>query len=605
MDEVNVEKKGFLMKIIEKDNILNENKTKLEFFSKRLDELFFDNEEKTKKMEKLIKYGNSEKKEGFVPYYIIFPYGLIRMIWDVSLSIVILLQLILIPFDIGFNKECFMDQTITNTFKNLYIFVYICYFLDMVFNFFTALINEKGEYEYDLEIIANHYIQTTFFTDLISCVPLDVISTVDLNLCLKPNSNILKFFQLLGFVRFFKLKTLDRLVEKYIHAKMIKYVRLFKVLFFFYFMCHMIGCIVTGTSKTLLDKIRPILTGTNINKFINIYFYALFNGIFLILGNDFTFTNNSEKILITIVNIIALITNANVFGYVGMLLSNSSGETGDSTIRLRLDVINDFLNYQGIPNDLRERINNYNILMFKRQKDLFYGEDIFKDLPDCLKVYSKFQMWKSSYFIMDKFFTNNNNLSSDFLFETILKMKGRIYEKDERIIHEGEENMDLFFIPNGGKCNVVIHGIVVRELNQGDYFGEIAIWLKSQKRSASVDSLLRSDYLYIPGNDFLSILRNFPKEAEIFKDLAKKNFKRTVHMSRLSLISQIIMHKNKIVDCFFKKNLYVSIRKPNINYKYHYFYINIEFQILMNVKSIQEKFLDPKKILKIIHFLRC
>ena len=562
------------------DNILIKNEKGLIIYKQKLEKLYYDHEAKDKKINETIKYGYSEKTKNLVPSYIILPFGLKKIVWDIYISIIIIYQLFIIPFDIGFNKECFLNESSQKSMLSFHLFVYICYMFDVILNFFTALINEKGEYEYGFEQIGIDYIRKMLIFDIATCIPLEIIISFNRSECFSSSVSINKILQFFSFVRFFKLKTLNRLIDKHVNAKMVTYVRLLKVLIFFYYMCHLIGCLITGTSQTLLKKLNVYLANnpnfSNFEKFSISYAYALFNGIYLILGNDISFETNSEKIIIIIVNVIALITNANVFGYVAMLLSNGSGNEGDTTLRTKLDHLNDFLNYQEVESELKKKINDYNILMFKRQRDLFYEEELFNDLPDCLKVEAKFQMWKGTYFVMDRLFANNE-ISSEFFSEAILKMKGKIFGQDERITYEGEQSMDFYLIPKGGKCNVSLHGVVVRELKQGDYFGEIAIWLKSQKRSASVTSLARSDYLVIQGKDFLSLLRNHPKEADIFKNVAKENFNRTIYMSRLSLVSRLIMNKNKVIDCFFKKNLYVAINTPNVDVK-KYIYLKNRIQ---------------------------
>ena len=124
----------------------------------------------------------------------------------------------------------------------------------------------------------------------------------------------------------------------------------------------------------------------------------------------------------------------------------------------------------------------------------------------------------------------------------------------ERIIQEGENSTDFYMLPSGGRCAVKVHGVMMRVLKEGEFFGETAIFLTSEKRSASVDSLNLSDILYIEGRDFLSLLRNHQEKTEFFKRLAMSNFFNTVPFTRIALATQLFPKQTSLP--LFKKNLY-------------------------------------------------
>ena len=133
-------------------------------------------------------------------------------------------------------------------------------------------------------------------------------------------------------------------------------------------------------------------------------------------------------------------------------------------------------------------------------------------------------------------------------------MKAKMFLSNERILHEGENTTDFYLLPIGGRCAVMVHGVRIKILREGEFFGETAIFLSSEKRTASVDSLNLSDILYIPGNEFLTIIRNHNEEAEYLKSIAMSNFYNTMPLTRISLAAQLFPKNSS--EPLFKNNLH-------------------------------------------------
>eukprot|EP00340_Litonotus_pictus_P001385 CAMPEP_0170526920 /NCGR_PEP_ID=MMETSP0209-20121228/12335_1 /TAXON_ID=665100 ORGANISM="Litonotus pictus, Strain P1" /NCGR_SAMPLE_ID=MMETSP0209 /ASSEMBLY_ACC=CAM_ASM_000301 /LENGTH=262 /DNA_ID=CAMNT_0010817047 /DNA_START=372 /DNA_END=1157 /DNA_ORIENTATION=- len=252
-----------------------------------------------------------------------------------------------------------------------------------------------------------------------------------------------------------------------------------------------------------------------------------------------------------LINIISLVANGYVFGYVANLLNNNSENEGG--ISTELDKMKEFVNFHGFEPKLKERIEKYYTIMFKRQRDLFLGEEVFSDVSDLVLVQVKFEMWKETYFSFDKFFINKE-VSVEFFADALKCMKAKVFLENERIVNEGEKSFDFYFVTSGAKCQIMIHGIIINILYEGESFGEVSVFLQSGRRSASVQSITLSDYVYIPGRDFLRILRDHPTVAEFIKQRAYENFYRTISMTRVNVMSRLLGSDK--FETIFKKDLY-------------------------------------------------
>lgn len=527
-------------------------KEKLNQLKKKLFDIYYSKNQKKEKIRKIRLFGFSNKGESKIPNYIILPLSSKKLTWDLFLCLVILFQSWFIPLDLGFNQECFLNATGVEVMFIFTVTTFVLFFIDIGLTFFTALENEKGEYVYDLKQIAISYISKTFLIEVAANFPFEYMISFSNNVCWTTSISTNKYMLIVRFVRIIKLVKINDIIEKHTPANLISIVRLLKIILFYFLIIHIMGSIFTSKSQTMIDLIPDsVKNGKSMQAFIELYSLVVFVGIYLILGNDMAFKTLTEKIMVIIINVIALITNANIFGYIAVTLKNSSVGASEDLNLERIENINDFLNYQEINDELKLDIKNYYLLMYKRQRDLYYGKNIFDDLSNCLKVIAKFEYWKANYFAFDTLFIS---CSSEFLADSLLVMRAKMFLVNERIVYEGESSTDFYFVPSGGKCAVIIHGNRVKVLKEGEYFGETACFLSSEKRTASVDSLNLSDILYIPGKDFVNLLRNHQDEAEYLRSVAMSNFYNTIALTRISLATQLFPKNTR--DPLFKPNLY-------------------------------------------------
>jgi serine/threonine protein phosphatase PrpC/CRP-like cAMP-binding protein len=85
------------------------------------------------------------------------------------------------------------------------------------------------------------------------------------------------------------------------------------------------------------------------------------------------------------------------------------------------------------------------------------------------------------------------------------------YKDGERVITEGERGECLYIVLDG-QVRVIRGETEVKTLSVGEHFGEMAL-IRSQPRSASVESVGNSELLQIRRADFFEILRSQPRIA--------------------------------------------------------------------------------------------
>uniref|UniRef100_A0A3B3YYX3 Uncharacterized protein n=1 Tax=Poecilia mexicana TaxID=48701 RepID=A0A3B3YYX3_9TELE len=149
--------------------------------------------------------------------WIIHPYSDFRFYWDIVMLLLMMGNLVILPWGITF----FEDQ---NTLPWI-IFNFLSdtlFLMDLVFNFRTGIPGEDSHIILDPKEIRMHYLRTWFLVDFVSSIPVDYIFLiVDLE-SRHESSDVYRTARALRIVRFTKILSLLRLLRlsrliRYIH----------------------------------------------------------------------------------------------------------------------------------------------------------------------------------------------------------------------------------------------------------------------------------------------------------------------------------------------------------------------------------------------------
>jgi CRP-like cAMP-binding protein len=92
-------------------------------------------------------------------------------------------------------------------------------------------------------------------------------------------------------------------------------------------------------------------------------------------------------------------------------------------------------------------------------------------------------------------------ISSAYIEELIRKLRPKLFIPNVYITKEGNLGNEMYFIVKG-KLSVIIEGLHINTLQDGQFFGEIALLLKSSRRTASVKTKSFVDLFYLTKWDF-------------------------------------------------------------------------------------------------------
>ena len=505
-------------------------------------------------IDSVLEKGDTVKTENVeLPFYIISPSSKFLIGWNIVVSICILFKLLILPIQIEFTVVCLFDDYLAYYIELLEKLITIILYIDIGLNFVTALVDSKGFVNTNLkDIIVGYIKKPKFFIDILSSFPYSSLINKDLEKCLDQTYDILRIMECLIFLRLAKISSLIKLLEKFTPTKYLFIVNLIILVFSYLYFVYFIGYIFMPISNKYTKVLFSMSYQRTKENYAYMFSTPIFLGIFIVLGNDLELETSQERIVMIFINIFSIIANAYVFGVVSNVLGSQISESGVSSNK---DKIKEFCNYNDFSYETQTTIDKYYNCMFLRQKDLFFGGETFNNISNILLAKVKFEMWKKNYFESDKFFINPE-FSSEFFVKSLTCMQSKIFLENERIINEGEKSNDIYFVTQSSVCHVTIHGILMKILKEGDNFGEIAVFLQSGRRTASVTSQTTNDILFIPGKIALKLLQDFPDVTNIIRKNAMESFYRTISMTRSSLITKILGGNS--LNSIFKKDLYHS-----------------------------------------------
>ena len=142
--------------------------------------------------------------------WMIHPMSNVHAIWDVLVSLLILLTVITMPLSIGWDdlNDAFFAMNLTVDF---------IFLLDVCKNFCTGFINENDAVIMEAKVVRRNYLTGFFITDLCSSLPLDLIlraaGASDAGGAVTGTKQSLKMLKLLRMAKLFRLLRISRLFK--------------------------------------------------------------------------------------------------------------------------------------------------------------------------------------------------------------------------------------------------------------------------------------------------------------------------------------------------------------------------------------------------------
>ena len=165
--------------------------------------------------------------------------------------------------------------------------------------------------------------------------------------------------------------------------------------------------------------------------------------------------------------------------------------------------------------DLQKRILDY--YTYLRDEKVGYDESTFLEgLPSTLKTEAELEL-KRRFITGIPIF---KNASLDFITKVAVKLNLVIATPGETLMKQGELGHDMFFIVSG-ELETILDDKKINTLREGDFFGEMALFLNSA-RTATVRCNTYCNLYQLERKTFETIVSDFPEVIDQIKKTAEE-----------------------------------------------------------------------------------
>ena len=440
--------------------------------------------------------------------FVINPDSDFKVLWDLILLNLLLLKLIIIPYEI-----CFSSKILVKSRKILMV-TDICYLADILVQFNTG-IHFKGFLITNRLLIIQSYIKKLFIIDLFASIPfqelfpfVSIADSSDLY-----GFDYLKFILLIKLAHIYKMKQVIYKLED-------RFTSIYTVtaLKFFHFSIHIALLIHWTCCISYIFYLRNLYQNGDLwttyveeegLRYLNYLYYILFT-VTAIGYYALNISTNDQKVLNIIIMCFDIIVFAYILGKIESTL-NSYQKESNETQRL-LSKCKTFISKNKIPNELRHRMLRYIIFCRENEKKATDKEnEILSNISLPLRE-EIFINTRGHILNMNKIFK-----IFDVSFRKVIgfHLKLQIFGPNDIIFDSGENSSLMYFIQNGEV--EIFHATTsttFKILDKGKSFGEIAFFLGTT-RSASARSVFFSELLTLSRSVLNGLLNCRPNEKEL------------------------------------------------------------------------------------------
>jgi hypothetical protein len=105
----------------------------------------------------------------------VYPGDRVKVAWDAVVMLLVLYTATVVPYVVCFYDEAPQHHVVLDA------IVDVCFFIDIILNFFTAIDVGNGVYETDKRIIAKTYLKGWFLIDVVTTVPYQLLEKLTPN----------------------------------------------------------------------------------------------------------------------------------------------------------------------------------------------------------------------------------------------------------------------------------------------------------------------------------------------------------------------------------------------------------------------------------------
>ncbi|KAK3243448.1 hypothetical protein CYMTET_46897 [Cymbomonas tetramitiformis] len=445
-------------------------------------------------------------------FMVLKPNSFLRRAVDKLVLYILLDHTFVLPFRLSFGTPDTVFWTIWDAVSNAVFIV------DVILNFFTAIIDDEDLPITSHKEIARRYLQSWFVLDVTAAIPWDqLVAFIDLY----ATESISRLMGILRMVRVVRmLKVLFNVQEHSPGRQQPGRLRLAKFTLFFTTVVHWFTCLTHSIASQNEDH--------TIDDFFEManyragsprlqYEVCLYWTTTVMTGSKATPGSEATILLTTIVFWIGSTLLVATFGNIIRLMGEV--DFAESQHRLKVEKATAYMHRLKIPPRLQQRVMDYFELLYAQTSGID-GQEFMTELPPHLRQEVAIFLNRGVLESMPLF----EDCSVPFLVAVLMRLKLSVGLTDDLVITEGEIGYEMFIILQG-RVSILINNRELGQLSKGDFFGEGGLVNGTGRRGGSVRCLKTSIFYVLGKESFDAVREAYPEDCEVFLEVAKRRVK--------------------------------------------------------------------------------
>lgn len=497
------------------------------------------------------------------------PMGTFKAGWDVGMIFVILMCVVMTPFQMAFpRRRCENPWTSSMELFNLGLDAILLWDCAITFN--TAIF-AGGTYETRRRHVAEHYLKGWFTLDFAASIPSNHILHL-LAGCTNERGALksvgflvkvlktLKMVRLLRIVRLIKLmRAMDQWGDTDPSTSPFKdFIRFSRLVLFIAVLSHLAACVLV----IIADPHRPdVLDGsarswvTNFYETscarqlartgassgvecatpstLRLYTIALYWAVTTLTTVGYGDVNSGSTVE-RLFAILIMIVGVSYYTYIISSLSSiiSTFDSNAAQVNEKLVAVRGFVRENRLPGPLSSKVMSFFQAYYAASNwrmNLYDASELLANMPVALRcdiiMYIERETISRIRFL--------DNKTTPFIADIVMMLQPAYYRPGDLVVREHSPANEMYFLTRG-KAAVIQFGKQVFVLEAGSYFGEIGCIIDAV-RNASIKATVDTEVQVLQKEQLLELLANYPQVANELHEKAKARL--TVKKRKLTAVS--------------------------------------------------------------------